>query len=203
MSSPAAWDPKQIYRLGELVTLSTSTWVCTRDYNLNNAPSTSSVWWGAVTGPAAGVTTIGTTTAAFPAVPPVNQSSTTTISLVAQEDLEAGALYWIACGIIIRPYNSDDTVQAVQFVDSLDVLGIQLTCPTLNFGVSNSSVTLVGLRDRPGQLNAADQYPQWLTCQLTSADLSGPLQLNVVLQNKSGTMSYGTASALEITVYKV
>ena len=199
-----AWNPRQIYRLGEQVTLNTSTWSCARDYNLNNAPANSSEWWTAVTGPAAGVTTVATITSAFPQPPNAGQNSITPIGLVLPADLDEGALYWVSCCIKICAFNSDGSTRAVEFVDSMDTLGLQLSNSALNLAASNNACTVVGLRDRPGQVDGVDQYPQWLTAQLqTDVEVTQPLNLIVYLQNKSGTCSWGTASSLEVTVYKV
>jgi hypothetical protein len=85
----------------------------------------------------------------------------------------------------------------------LDTLGIVLACDTLDLAVSNNRSTITGIRDRPGQLNGADHYPQWLTCQLTSGPLTSGLDLVVALANNSGTCSWGTASSIEATIYKV
>jgi hypothetical protein len=189
--------------LSEVVTLSASTWVCTRDFNLNNAPSNSSDWWGATGGPAAGVSTIVTVAAPMPPPPVANAGSVSTIALTLPSALEVGALYWVSVAIQFRTYNSDNSLQSIQFVDSVDTLALSLLCDTVDIATSNNRVTIASIRDRPGQLLGGDQYPQFLTCQLQNVQLTSGISLEITLQNKSGTCTWGTASTIEATIYKV
>lgn len=201
----AAWDPKQIYRLGETAVLNTVTYTCARDYNYNNPPSATSTWWSAPAAPtAAGWEYIASATFAIPAVPASGATTTAVATLANVSALEPGATYMIVGAAWIAAFDNTPVAQPHRIVweAGTDQLQISVACGTSDPSLTVDVSTMSCLYNARGFVGDAYDYPFQLLVTLDGNPLTGNLSIEALVKNVSGTISYGTESKVDAIVYK-
>lgn len=203
------WSNTQIYRTGEIVTLNGSSWTCSRDYNYNNAPSLQSTWWIENVTPTpptpSGWEFVGGITFAPPAIPSPGGETNNTQTLIDSTLLEPGSTYYVTGAVVFAAYDSSPLTvpRSITWEAGLDRLQVSIATPSSNPAATVDVYTQASIFNARGFVGEAYDYPFELLISTDGAPISGNLAIDVLVQNKSGTVGYGNASSVDAIVYKV
>ena len=202
----SAWDPAQIYRLGELVTTGSTTWTCSQDYNYNNAPSPASTWWTEVVSPtpSGGFEYVGGLTFSWPAVPAVGGTTVTTQTLIDASLLTPGSTYLIIGSAWMAAYDTTPLTVPHRLVwePGMDMFQVSIATPSSTQPTVDIA-TMSSFYNARGFVGEAYDYPFQLLIATDGNPIGGNLAIEVEIKNASGTVSYGNASNVDAFVYKV